>query len=96
METLRFASNIKCDGCISKVTPHLNASVGADNWEVDLTTPNKVLTVVGNATEEQVREAVQKAGYKVEKIACVRQFEEGVTGTDGRMETSAFFLFSLY
>ena len=69
METLRFASNIKCDGCISKVKPHLNATVGEDNWEVDLTTPNKVLTVVGNATEAQVREAVQKAGYKIEKIA---------------------------
>ncbi|MFZ5972028.1 MAG: heavy-metal-associated domain-containing protein [Bacteroidota bacterium] len=69
METLRFSSNIKCDGCIAKVTPHLNATVGEQNWEVDLTTPNKILTVAGDVTEAQVKEAVQKAGYKIEKLA---------------------------
>ncbi len=69
METLRFSSNIKCDGCIAKVTPYLNATVGEQNWEVDLTTPNKILTVAGDVTEAQVKEAVQKAGYKIEKLA---------------------------
>lgn len=68
METLKFKTDIKCSGCLAKVTPHLNASVGEDNWEVDTTNPSKVLTVVGDATEAQVKEAVQKAGYKIERL----------------------------
>lgn len=69
METLKFKSNIKCTGCLQKVTPHLDSTEGIENWEVDLKNPEKVLTVQGSGiTEEQVREAIQKAGYSVETI----------------------------
>jgi hypothetical protein len=44
MET-KFKTNIKCDGCIAKVTPALNETVGQGNWNVDLQNPNKVLTI---------------------------------------------------
>ncbi len=68
METLKFKTDIKCSGCVAKVTPNLNASAGEDNWKVDTTSPAKILTVVSDATEEQIKEAVQKAGYKIERI----------------------------
>lgn len=68
METLKFKTNIKCSGCLSKVTPFLNEVVGEDNWEVDIQNPEKTLTVVGETKEEKVKGAVQKAGFVAEKI----------------------------
>ncbi|MBY0433286.1 MAG: heavy metal transport/detoxification protein [Cyclobacteriaceae bacterium] len=67
MEAVKFNTNIKCAGCIVKVTPFLNEAVGEDNWEVDINNPSKVLTVVNEVSEEKIVEAVQKAGYKAEK-----------------------------
>lgn len=68
METLKFKSNIKCMGCVEKVTPHLNEAVGTDQWSVDVTNPSKVLTVTSAVTEEQIKEAVQKAGFTAERL----------------------------
>lgn len=68
METLKFKTNIKCSGCIAKVTPHLNETVGEGKWEVDLNTPAKVLTIASETDAAKVKEAVEKAGYNAEKI----------------------------
>ncbi len=68
MEALKFKTNIKCESCLSKVTPGLNQTVGEDNWEVDLQDPNKTLTVVADASENEVVAAIKQAGYEAEKI----------------------------
>lgn len=68
METIKFKTDIKCSGCIAKATPHLNEAFGEDNWEVDVTNPSKVLTVIGETDESKVKAAVAKAGYKAERI----------------------------
>ncbi len=68
METLKFKTNIKCSGCIATVTPHLNESIGEGNWQVDLNNPSKVLTIGVEASEQKVKEAVEKAGYKAERL----------------------------
>lgn len=68
METLKFKTNIKCSGCIATVTPHLNETIGEGNWQVDLNNPSKVLTIGVEASEEKVKEAVEKAGYKAERL----------------------------
>jgi copper chaperone len=71
METLKFKTNIKCSGCIATVTPFLNKTVGAANWEVDLQAPEKVLTVqaADKGKETEVIQSLQEAGYKAEKIS---------------------------
>ncbi|WOK08516.1 heavy-metal-associated domain-containing protein [Imperialibacter roseus] len=70
METLKFKSNIKCTGCIEKVTPFLNEAAGAEKWEVDLKNPEKILTVhAEGVTSEQISQAMQKAGYVAEVIS---------------------------
>ncbi len=70
METVQFKTNIKCSGCIATVTPVLNELAGQDNWEVDLLSPDKVLTVsTENANEAQIKQAIEKAGYKAEALA---------------------------
>ena len=45
MATIKLKTNIKCGGCIATVTPFLNESVGAGNWQVDTRNPDKILTV---------------------------------------------------
>jgi len=46
METAKFKTNIKCAGCVAKVAPFMNESLGDDNWESDTNDPSKILTVV--------------------------------------------------
>lgn len=71
METAKFKTNIKCNGCIATVTPFLNKTVGENNWQVDLQAPEKVLTVNtdGTVNESEVIRSLQEAGYKAEKIS---------------------------
>lgn len=69
MKTVQFKTNIKCSGCIATVTPELNKTAGENNWEVDLQSPDKLLTVsVEESNEANIQKAVEKAGYKAEKI----------------------------
>ncbi|PSL45349.1 copper chaperone CopZ [Chitinophaga niastensis] len=70
MNTIQFKTNIKCSGCIATVTPVLNEVAGADNWEVDLLSPDKVLTVsTEQASKSDIKSAIEKAGYKAEAVA---------------------------
>jgi copper chaperone len=68
METTKFKTNIKCAGCVEKVTPFLNEAIGEKNWKVDYIDPSKVLTVAGEKDETKVIEALKKAGYKAELL----------------------------
>ncbi|MCW3464192.1 heavy-metal-associated domain-containing protein [Chitinophaga nivalis] len=69
METVQFKTNIKCAGCIATVTPVLNELAGQENWEVDLQSPDKVLTVSTDKTDKDViRQALEKVGYKADVL----------------------------
>lgn len=69
METIKFKTNIKCDACVAKVTPYLNEEVGAGQWKVDLTDPQRTLTVTAApGADEKVKEALKNAGYKADKL----------------------------
>lgn len=68
METLKFKTNIKCGGCVAKVTPGLNETAGIDQWEVDINNPEKILTVTSDSKEHQIVAAVKDAGFAIEKI----------------------------
>ena len=39
MKTLKFKTNIKCTGCVAKVTPFLNDEKGIEKWDVDIFNP---------------------------------------------------------
>ena len=70
METMKFKTNIKCSGCVAKVTPELNDTVGDNNWEVDVNNPSKILTVKAEGLRTQdVVTAVNKAGFQAELIS---------------------------
>lgn len=68
MEALKFKTNIKCSGCIARVTPHLNETIGEGQWEVDINNPAKILTITGTTTETRVKETLAKAGFSAERM----------------------------
>ncbi|HRO46608.1 MAG TPA: heavy-metal-associated domain-containing protein [Niabella sp.] len=70
MKTIQLKTNINCGGCVAKVTPSLNETVGAAGWEVDTQNPKKILTVTtDNLDEKEVIKAVEKAGFKAEALS---------------------------
>jgi copper chaperone len=70
MDTMKFKTTIKCSGCVASVTQVLNEVAGGDNWDVDINVPDKILTITSEQgiTEEQVIAAVEKEGYKAERV----------------------------
>lgn len=66
---LKFKTNIKCMGCVAQVTNELNEAVGANNWEVNIQSPDKPLTVKGEHLDAAaVIAAVAAAGFKAEAV----------------------------
>jgi len=69
MTTLKFKTNIKCDGCIAKVTPFLNAEATIEKWDVDIANSDKVLTVSGEKiSEDLIKNLLKNEGYTAEKL----------------------------
>lgn len=70
MKTLKFKTNIKCTGCIAKVTPFLNDETGIEKWDVDILNPEKILSVeTDSINSDKIIEAVEKAGFKAEETS---------------------------
>jgi copper chaperone len=64
MKTLKFKTNIQCTNCLSKVSPKLNGKAGISSWEVDLSDPDRILTVeTESLNEEDIFKTVLKAGF---------------------------------
>ncbi|MBS1665368.1 MAG: copper chaperone [Bacteroidetes bacterium] len=71
MKKLKFKTTIKCLGCVAKVTPILDAIIGGQNWEVDLTSPDRILTITAPETlaDIEIITAIEKVGFKATKLA---------------------------
>jgi copper chaperone len=69
METLRFKTNLKCDGCIAAIKPELEKLEGISKWTVDLAVPDRILEVETSQDKAaSILEAVKKAGYDSSKL----------------------------
>jgi len=65
---IKFKTNINCNNCIRTVSGFLNDVKEIERWEVDIANPEKILTVEGEEiTAELVIEAVEEAGFDIEK-----------------------------
>ncbi len=65
MKTLKFASTINCNGCLSKVSPLLEANTGIESWHVDLKSEERILTVeTEHLSPTEIQQIVAKAGFK--------------------------------
>lgn len=67
---MKFKTNIMCGDCIKKVTPVLDELAGADNWEVDTKTPQKLLTIESDhISDKTVVEVLNRVGYRAELLS---------------------------
>lgn len=70
MQTLKFKTTIKCNGCINAVTPFLKKSNNISKWSVDLESPDRIMTVETEGDTEEVKELLNEAGYKAEETGA--------------------------
>lgn len=69
MSELLFKTNIKCNGCIAKVTPFLDGEKQIDEWKVDLENPERILSVKSESiSSELVVDLLKKAGYTAVEV----------------------------
>jgi len=64
---IKLKTNVKCGACVAAITPEMDA-LKSTKWFVDLTSPDRILQVEGNVAEENVKAALQRAGYSGESI----------------------------
>jgi len=64
---IQFKTNVKCGACVAAITPEME-KVASNAWQVDLSHPDRILTVDGEVPIETVQKALEKAGYKGESI----------------------------
>ncbi len=67
MKPQKFKTNIKCAACVEKVTPGLNETIGQDKWSVDLTDPNRTLTITDGDIVKMVAK-LKEVGYLAVKF----------------------------
>ena len=69
MNTLKFKTNINCNGCLSRVKPVLDAEHQINTWNVDLQSEDRILTVeVEDMSAEDVKQTVGKVGFNAEEV----------------------------
>lgn len=68
MDTIKFKTNIKCTGCLSQVNQTLNEVAGEDQWNVDLMSSERILSVTGDTVESEIIAALKQAGFNAERI----------------------------
>lgn len=62
MNKLKFKSNLTCQGCVSKVKPHLE-KLNIKDWNVDLNGKESLVTIEGDVKQQEVIDAFAAAGY---------------------------------
>lgn len=62
----QYKTNLRCSSCLETLKPFMDHEPGISRWEVDLDSPDKVLTVAGSSfTDEQMQSALKRAGYNI-------------------------------
>ncbi|GAB3008235.1 cation transporter [uncultured Cyclobacterium sp.] len=64
---VKLKTNVKCGACVAAITPAMD-NLKVKHWEVDLTSPDRILTVEGETEVEEIKAALDQSGYKGESI----------------------------
>lgn len=68
METMRFRTNAKCQGCLGAIANKLNKLVNESDWMLDLASPDKILVVTTDLPRQIIIATVAEAGFKAEPM----------------------------
>jgi len=60
---MKFKTNINCGSCIRAVSGALNQEKRIQSWSVDTDNPDKILTVQGDLSPEEVVQTVYQTGF---------------------------------
>ncbi|MGV3485862.1 MAG: heavy-metal-associated domain-containing protein [Planctomycetaceae bacterium] len=84
-----FKTNLNCQSCVAKVRPLLEADADIDTWDVDTSTPDKVLTVSSptRIDRERIVDLVEQAGFWAQAMEMPDQ-PAAVTRTTPSPDTS--------
>ena len=67
---LQFKTNLNCSSCVSKVTTELDEALGANQWSVDTSNSDKILTIKSEKlSEDEVIDIIKKKGFKAEALS---------------------------
>jgi len=65
MQTLKFKTSLKCNGCVSNLKPYLDGIKEVQSWNIDLNHADKILEVNGeNISAEEILEKLKPSGYQ--------------------------------
>src|SRR4051812_34346745 len=95
METLKFKTDIHCDSCIQKITPYLDKEESISDWNVDMESSDKVLSITGSSVDSaQIQKLMKQAGY--EAIPYTDTPKHTVAQTSNRQTYFPLILIFLY
>lgn len=67
---MKIKTNAKCAGCSAAIKKALTPIAPAEEWEIDLTSPDRILTYTGahEPSVSAVVAAVRAAGFQAEPL----------------------------
>lgn len=69
MITLKFKSSFKCNGCVNSVRAGLDAEPAIKEWNVDLESADRILTVTCDEDiTDQIKSIAANAGHTLTAI----------------------------
>lgn len=64
----QFKTNVKCGACVAAISPEME-KIAAGSWHLDLTSPERILTVESDKNAGEIIRALESAGYKGELLS---------------------------
>lgn len=59
-----FKTNLKCSGCVDKLSNHLNKNKDIIQWNADLDTDDKIVTIETEKVEpDKLKKLIEEAGF---------------------------------
>ncbi|HLU17160.1 MAG TPA: heavy-metal-associated domain-containing protein [Edaphocola sp.] len=69
-QQFHFKTSLNCENCVAKIKPALDNNAGIKSWSVDLTHPDKILSVKSSgASAEEIIAAVEDKGFDATLMA---------------------------
>jgi len=70
MRTLRFKTNIESPQSVANISNFIDNTQGIKNWEIDLRSSEKILTIRGNLNRpDAIVRKIHKAGFLVTPLS---------------------------
>jgi len=73
MQSLKFKTNLKCNGCVNAIKPRLEGIKEIKSWHVDLENPDRIVEIIpvelaDDKLTDKIINEIEQAGYTAQKI----------------------------